>query len=75
MQVLIKRNWQYILYKENQKYFLEVICGGAAMFELKISLNSEEIDDYLSHGEIFIDKLAEKIRNSPGEYLDRKDEK
>lgn len=74
MQALIKRNWQYILYKESQKYFLEVVCRGAAMFELKIALNSEEIDNYLYHGEIFIDKLAEKIRNSPCEYLARKAE-
>lgn len=74
MQVPIKRNWQYILYKDNQKYLLEIVCGGAAIFELKIALNSEEIDDYLSDGEIFIDKLAEKIRNSPGEYLARKAE-
>ncbi len=75
MQVLINKNWEYILYKENQRYLLEVVCGGAAVFELKIALNSEEIDNYLSHGEIYIDKLAEEIRNSAGKYLDRKTEK
>lgn len=53
---------------------LEVVCGGAAVFELKIALNSEEIDNYLSHEEIYIDKLTEEIRNSPGKYLDRKTE-
>lgn len=74
MQTLIKKNWEYILYKENQKYLLEVVCGGAAMFELKITLNSEEVNGYLSHGESYIDQLAEKIRNSPGQYLDRKTE-
>jgi hypothetical protein len=41
MQVLVKKNWEYILYKENQRYFLEVVCGGAAMFELKISIWSQ----------------------------------
>lgn len=74
MQILIKKNWEYILYKDDQKYLLEVVCGGAAIFELKITLNSKEIDDYLSHGQIYIDQLAEKIRNSPSQYLNRKTE-
>ncbi|WP_131725569.1 MULTISPECIES: hypothetical protein [unclassified Chryseobacterium] len=68
----MKKNWEYILYKENQKYLLEVVCGGAAMFELKIELNIEEVNGYLSHGESYIDQLAEMIRNSPSQYLDRK---
>ena len=74
MQVLIEKGWEYILYKEKQKYLLDVVCGSAAIFELKIVLNSEEMHDYLFHGEIFIDQLAEKIRNSPGKYLDRETE-
>lgn len=72
MQALIKKNWEYILYKDNQKYLLEVICGSVAMFELKITLNNDEVDGYLTHGKIYIDQLAEKIRNSPSKYLHRK---
>ncbi|WP_294214031.1 hypothetical protein [uncultured Chryseobacterium sp.] len=72
MQILIKKAWEYILYKDNQKYLLEVVCGGAAMFELKIILDHNEIKSYLSDDQNYIDQLAEKIRNSPGQYIDRK---
>ncbi|WP_294304370.1 hypothetical protein [uncultured Chryseobacterium sp.] len=74
MQVLIKKEWQYILYKEDQKYLLEVVCGSLGIFELKIVLNSEEINDYLSYGEIYIAELAEKIKNSHAKHLGRKTE-
>lgn len=72
MQILIQKYWEYTLYKENQNYLLEVVCGGLAIFELKIALNREEINRYLSNGETYIDKLAEKIRKTPDKFLDRK---
>ncbi|WP_294276608.1 hypothetical protein [uncultured Chryseobacterium sp.] len=74
MQILIKKAWEYILYKDNQKYLLEVVCGGAAIFELKIILDHNEIESYLSDGQNYIDQLAEKIRKAPDQYIHRKAE-
>lgn len=71
MQTLIKKDWEYVLYKDEQKYLLEVVCGTSAMFEVTIALNREEIEGYLSDGESYISQLAEKIRNSPNEFSDR----
>ncbi|MPS74729.1 MAG: hypothetical protein E2590_16470 [Chryseobacterium sp.] len=72
MKTLIKKNWEYVLYKEEQKYLLEVVCGTSAIFEITIALNKEEVEGYLSDGEDYISQLAERIRNSPNQFSDRK---
>ena len=45
-----------------------VLCGGVGMFEAKIVLNSDEIKEYRSNGEIYLKKIAHDIRMYPSKY-------
>ncbi len=71
MKVLLKKDWCYTLHSNNEEYLLEVICGTVALYEIKISLNREEIEKFLSHGEPYIIELAEDISKKPTVYLKR----
>lgn len=74
MKELIRKNWNYTLYHNTEKneYLLSVLCGGAAMYELKIILNEEEIINYGNKGEVFIDDLARKVQKNTSLFLERK---
>ena len=51
---------------------LSVLCGGVAMYELKIILNEDEIIDFGKNGEQFIDDLAKKVQKNTSLFLERK---
>jgi len=69
--ILIKKDWDYTLYKKNNQYFLEVICGSVALFEIKIQLNEEEISNYLEKGEVYIEEMARTIQENPSKWKER----
>ena len=50
---------------------LEVLCGGVAMYQLKIWLNASEKENYLKKGSGYIDSLSKSIQRSPNLYKDR----
>ena len=68
MKVLLKKDWEYNVYEEDGKTYLEVICGSSALFEVKIILSDEEKERMLTEP-LFIDEFSKKIRNNPNNYL------
>lgn len=72
MNNLIKKDWNYTLSKNDGKFIFSVMCGTVAQFEVDIELNIEEINKYNNQGEVFLDKLAERIRNNPSDWGLRK---
>lgn len=42
--------------------FLEVLCGGFAMYELEMQLSADEVAAYQMEGPSILSELAEKIR-------------
>ena len=65
---LIKKNWNYILYKNKEEYVLSVLCGTVALYDIEITLNTEQKLNYQNYGEKFIDGLAKKVRDNPSLY-------
>ena len=58
---IMKGAWHFLLYESGTRYFLSVLCGSSAAFNLDIELTSEEIDAYQQHGKEFIEWLAKII--------------
>jgi len=68
MKVLIKKDWEYTVYEEDGKVYLEVLCGSSALFEVKIMLSEEE-KEKIATEPLFINELSKKVRNNPDNYL------
>lgn len=64
MKILIDKRMNYIFYKKEEDYFLEIICGTIAIYEKKICLNSEQVQEYNKLGESYIDQLVNVLRQS-----------
>jgi hypothetical protein len=58
---LINKPWNYTFSENNEKYYLSVMCGSIAMFEINIELNPSEIANYKDKGFCFIDETAKKF--------------
>ncbi len=71
MKEIIRLQWTYILYEQNDRFLLSVVCGTVGIFETNIWLNETETEKYRKSGKEFIDGLAEQIRNAPSNYTDR----
>ena len=71
MKEILKKSWNYTLFENNEFYFLCVVCGGVAMFEINIKLTQDEKTEYEKSGESFIDNLARDIQNYPSKYAER----
>jgi len=71
MKELLKSQWTYILYDDNGKLLLSVVCGKVGLFDRNIYLNPGELSSYHSQGEEYIKDLAEIIRNKPSDFDER----
>lgn len=69
MKELIKKDWDYILYEDNQKFILSVLAGTIALYNIDIILNEDESLKYQATGQSYIDQLASEIRSQPEKYL------
>ncbi|RRJ86694.1 hypothetical protein EG240_15855 [Paenimyroides tangerinum] len=68
---IIKKDWDYNFYKNEDKYILSVLCGTVGLFEINIQLSKDEISVYKEKGETYIDELAKSIQNSPSSFSNR----
>ena len=59
MECLEKENWCYRLLRDDEKYYLEVLCGSVALYEIRVQLSKSEINAYIKYGKIFCTKKAE----------------
>lgn len=70
-EIILDKPWMFTFEKENNDYYLSVLCGTVVMFEIKIKLNEEEKNNYLLSGETYIVELVESIKNSPNNWMSR----
>jgi len=68
---LLKKQWEYILYKDNDELILSVVCGTIALYDIEIKLSAEQKEKFSKEGQGFIDLLAEEIRYNPLKYNKR----
>lgn len=73
---LVSQEGQFALTEDEEgRQFLEVLCGGFAMYEVEMQLERDEISKYLAQGESFLLSLAGKIRRKSVELGGRVREK
>ena len=72
MKTIFTKRWNYSL-QENEKgeLIISVLCGTVGIFEREIILSKIEKKNVNKYGEIFLDKLANDIRNNPDNYIER----
>ena len=71
MEKILEESWAYILYRHGEDYYLEVVCGRAAVFTVTIQLKPSEIAQFKEHGEKNIVSLANAIMASPTNFEER----
>lgn len=71
MKELINKPWSYTFFEDDNKYFLSVLCGSSALFEINLILEEEETALYNTFGEDYIESLAINVKEDPSKYSDR----
>ncbi|WP_298901292.1 hypothetical protein [uncultured Psychroserpens sp.] len=70
--IVFKEEWSYTLERTNSKsYILTVVCGSIGIYDIKISLNPEEIQNLINRGKPYILQLVRSIQESPYKYTHR----
>jgi hypothetical protein len=72
VKTVSQKAWEYTLFEADGHYYLEVMCGTVAVYDLAIELNAAERAEWESKGEAGILPLVEKIRYTPDQYRSRK---
>lgn len=63
---IIQSPWNYTLYKLNDDYVLEVVCGSVALYNKQIRLSPEEVIAYKNFGEKTLESIAKIAQNNDG---------
>lgn len=72
MNEILREQWSYILYSDRgQDYYLSVLCGTVAQYDINIKLLPDEVQQYKQNGTSFINELAAQIRYNPQAFYDR----
>jgi hypothetical protein len=53
--------WYTLLENDNGQLVLQVVCGGAFMFEREVVLSEEQLSDYKRLGKSYLDTLALRV--------------
>ena len=70
-EIIHKEPWKYVLFKLKEDYILDVVCGGAAIYTVTVTLNQTQKEQYLQEGISYINRLAKAITKSPSDYRDK----
>ncbi len=72
MKEILKEDWKYILYENEGGYFMTVVCGTIAVFDISFQLSEEETKLFLENGKSYIENLASTVSYYPNEYIKRR---
>jgi hypothetical protein len=68
---IINKPWDYTFYEKSNLFYLSVMCGSVAIFEIVIELSSDETILFKNEGLDYIEKLAKQIQYSPSIFYAR----
>lgn len=71
MQVVAESNWNWMLFKDEERYILSVLCGSVGMYTREIVLSDQELADYQTSGEKALERLARDICSFQSKYESR----
>lgn len=62
----------YFLYEDDLGNFvISILCGGVAMYEIKMNLNSDELQKFSIDGVNYLNGLVDDIRKNSEKYKNR----
>ncbi len=65
-------NLEYDLFEDdNGSFVISVLCGTIGLYEARIRLSQEEIEQYRQEGIDFLDRLALNIRKEESKFRSR----
>lgn len=71
-EIIIDQEHMYALTMDDEnKYFLEVVCGGIAMENIVLPLTTDEIEKYKLKGKSFLDQLSWEVCKKIEKYENR----
>ena len=71
-EIIFEERYFYQFYKEKDNYYLSVLCGTVAQFDITIQLSDTEIKTYHLKGKNYIVIKANEIFNDPEKFVSRK---
>ncbi len=71
MKAVAEINWNWMLFKDEEKYILSVLCGSVGMYTREIVLSDQEFADYQTSGEKALERLARDICHFQSQYESR----
>jgi hypothetical protein len=73
MKELEKEDWNFVLSEgESGDFIFNVVSGSIGLYEIKISLTPDEINQYKKEGTTYLAALANEIRNDESRFQSRK---
>lgn len=70
--VVINQDKMYRLFEDEYGHlYIGVVCGGVAVYEMKIKLTTDEVDRYNAHGIAVMDDLANDIAHNSSSFESR----
>jgi hypothetical protein len=71
-EILVDSGRMYALTQDSDgNYYLEVLVGGFAMYEVVLPLTPEEVAAYEKNGKYELDTLAFKVAKDKSRFADR----
>lgn len=70
--VIAERRWAWMLYEDDGRLVLCVVCGSVALYELAIELRADEVESYRAGGDAAVDQLARQVSDEPRKYWTRR---
>lgn len=72
MKKVFQKPWSYkVMFDEQSNtHYLDVLCGGAGMYEVRVTLTPTEVADTGGRWES-LDALALKVSRAPDAFADR----
>jgi len=63
--ILKKVHWSYFFYKKGYNYYLDVVKGSVAVYEVTVKLTREQRNTFWRKGYSYIDQLVDEITKKP----------
>ncbi len=71
-EIIFEEHYFYQFYKQENDYYLSVLCGTSAQFDITIKFKETEVETYLLKGQDYIVTKANRIFNHPKDFIERK---
>jgi hypothetical protein len=72
MRVIAEQPWNWLLFENDAKLLLSVVCGRVGVYDVDFELTGDEMTNYRQAGSGYIDQLANSVRAKPTAFDSRR---